>query len=205
VPAVFLQVLTVEAIQHWSSYRIDFDFLGVLLAGAHSSSAQNAAFHQLGVYLLPIAIYNLGLWFVSALLGYCASRLVFGLELDSKWTWLRFNNDWFLSSDRSPMGISQRTRFRCDLDRCAREKPRWNGAVLGMLDYYFLAREGGLESICLRNATRRVEPHPRKPEPVRGRSLVFRYSELLNLNVSFYKFHELPTSQAPAAATPKTS
>lgn len=61
VPAVVLQFLMLEAVQHLSSYRADFTFLGELLVGTHADSTQDAAFRSLGAQLGPIAAYNLAL------------------------------------------------------------------------------------------------------------------------------------------------
>jgi hypothetical protein len=47
VPAVVIQFLMVEAIQHWSSYRVDFASLGALLVGARGEEGQAEAFRQL--------------------------------------------------------------------------------------------------------------------------------------------------------------
>jgi hypothetical protein len=200
VPAVVLQFLMVELIQHWSSYRVDFASLGVLLIGAHGEEAQAKAFRQLGDQLAPIASFNFALWGVAAVSGYCARVLVFAVGLDTRWQVFRFNNDWYYLLTGRQWRLREGRDFDVIwIDALVKSSPT---PVLysGILDYYFLSRDGGMDSVCLSHARRWVEPHPRRPVPIPGQSVVLKYLELLNLNISFYRLNELPR---PGAAQPR--
>ncbi len=202
VPAVVLQFLMVEAIQHCSPYRVDFASLGVLLVGAHGEDAQAEVFRRLSDQLVPIAGFNFGLWCAAAVSGYCARLLVFVLELDTRWQVFRFNNDWYYLLTGRQWGFREGRDFDVIwVDALVKSSP---APVLysGILDHYFLSRDGGMDSVCLSHARRWVEPHPRRPVPIPGQSVVLKYSELLNLNVSFYRFDELPHPEVARAPKP---
>jgi hypothetical protein len=171
VPAVVLQFLMVELIQHWSCDQ-----------------------------LAPIASFNFALWCVAAVSGYCARVLVFAVGLDTRWQVFRFNNDWYYLLTGRQWRLREGRDFDVIwIDALVKSSPT---PVLysGILDYYFLSRDGGMDSVCLSHARRWVEPHPRRPVPIPGQSVVLKYLELLNLNISFYRLNELPH---PAPAQPR--
>ena len=196
VPAVVLQFLMLETVQHMSSYRVDFVSLGDLLVGTHADAAQDAAFRALSIRLTPIAAYNLVLWFIAGLSGYIARLVVFKLELDSRWQVLRFNNDWYYLLT----GRQWRLRRGIDFDVIWVDVlVKGSGAPTlysGVLDYYFLARDGGMDSLSLSYAQRWPEPFAEKAKPIPGQSLILKYSEILNLNLAFCRLNETPAASA---------
>jgi hypothetical protein len=116
----------------------------------------------------------------------------------------RFNNDWYyLLTGRQWEFCGGRDFDVIWVDALVKSSPT---PVLysGVLDPYFLSRDGGMDSVCLSYARRWVDPHPRKSVPIPGESLVLKYLELLNLNVSFYRLDNLPggpqSAQAPKPA-----
>ncbi len=61
-----------------------------------------------------------------------------------------------------------------------------------VFDHFFLSRDGGLDSLCRREASRaplQTYPPPERIE-IPGEALVLKYGEIRNLNLAFYSLQD---------------
>lgn len=199
IPAIALHLLGLAVLGLcWPQYGVDFQTLGVLLVGAKDDAASAAAFGNLGEHLWSIAGYNAGLYLLAVASGGGARQLVLRFELDRKFQVFRFNNDWYYLLTGRQWGL----RHGRDFDVV------WIDALVstgkevviysGVFDHFFLSRDGGLDSLCLREASRaplQAYPPPERIE-IPGEALVLKYEEIRNLNLAFYSLQDAAPADA---------
>lgn len=77
----------------WTKYYIDFLSLGQLMFGTGDKVANE--FSEIKANLGVIFAYNTSLIFLSALIGYGVRRIIHELHFDHRYSFLRFNNEWY--------------------------------------------------------------------------------------------------------------
>jgi hypothetical protein len=187
VLAVILHAAMCGAVVALTRYRIDFSLLAALIVGTHSDDLQTAAFLNLQSHLSAIAVYNLALWAIAAFLGGGIRRLVIKFELDLRFLFLRFSNDWYYLLTGREWGLKQGSDF--DLVWLDALVEAAGQAIIysGRLRSFFLARDGGLDSICISEAQKWTSPGALAPIPIPGQGFIIKYSDTLNLNIVFYR------------------
>jgi hypothetical protein len=200
IPGTLLHLMMIFFTQAVTDYRVDFSTLGLLLVGAKEDANTLRVFNILGRDILQITEYNLILWFCAISLGHGSRLLVQIFQLDLRFDFLRFNNEWYylLSGEgfELPAGIFEiRKRAQYDVWINALIETS-NGSVLysGLLEDFYLSRAGGLESIYLTQVARRYLDEERTGQPQRfsyydvpGDLFVIKYSQVVNLNILYYE------------------
>jgi hypothetical protein len=189
IPAIALQLIALALVQAQDSYGVDFRILGVFILGTQEVTVQAAAFANLQQNLWPIAAYNLILWAISWLAGLGARYFVISNEWDRRVPVLRFTNEWYYLLTGRQWGLKDGRDFDVVWVDALVEVGDGSLIYSGMLNSYFLARDGGLDSICLDYAQKWRDPIAKELKPILipGRGLLIKYSEILNLNISFYR------------------
>ena len=205
LPAVLLQVAMILAVEQFSHYTVDFRALGVLLSGDTDRGASIRAFQEIHDYLVPIAMYNIILWSVSFSIGHIARLIVIACELDLKLDILKFSNDWYYLLRGREWGLREKRDFDLIWIDALVSKGPAEALYGGTLDNFNLARDGQLDLITLRDAVKWSSQSTDKPQPTRipGRALVIKYSDILNINISFVRLEEKPFQPTPVQKDPE--
>jgi hypothetical protein len=185
--ALVLQGVMIIVIGHYWHYEIDYKALGVFLVGAHLDQAQFDAFANIRDHFIAIAEYNLVLWAVAAVLGFMARWLVVKLDLDLRFRVLRFSNDWYYLLTGRQWFLEQGTDFDFVWLDLLVETGGSTILYSGRLHSYFLAPDGGLDSICLADAQKWMAAGALAPISIPGQGFIMKYSETVNLNIVFMK------------------
>ncbi|MFQ5708029.1 MAG: hypothetical protein ACE5HO_11295 [bacterium] len=181
--------------QQLTSYGIDFSSLGFLLTGAKDDANVASAFQVVGRDIWKITGYNLSLWLFAAALGHGFRMLVRSLRLDLKYDLLRFNNEWyyFMSGEI----IAKDIDFVW-IDALVQTS---EGSIIysGLLQDFYLSKDGGLERIYLTQVARRKLSNEAVDKPseseqegtpryydVPGDLFVIKYSQVVNLNLNYF-------------------
>lgn len=165
----------------------DFADLGLLLVGTQADAATIEVFSRFGRNLPIIAGYNLSLYAAAAILGLCARRLVLCFNLDRRIPILRFNNDWYYFFTGRQWGYGKKDFDWVWVDALVENEGKGT-LYSGILDEFFLARDGGLEMISIKNARR--TPYTQDgtqsaPVTVKGAAMILKYEHIRNLNIAF--------------------
>lgn len=192
--AIILQAAMCGMAQRLSPYRIDFAVLGELIVGTKSDLVQSSAFSNIQEHLGTIAAYNFSLWAVAGLLG-CGFRLiVLNLRLDTLplFRFLRFSNIWYYFFTGRQWALREGEDFDLVWLDALAQVGQSTTLYSGRLHSYFLAPDGGLDSICLSDAQRWPPHNPgastgTTPVLIPGQGFVIKYSQILNLNITFYR------------------
>ncbi|VAW46246.1 hypothetical protein MNBD_GAMMA03-1428 [hydrothermal vent metagenome] len=187
-------------------YKVDL----LILFDLFSKMPAKESILNIESYSLSIVIYNLSLFLTSILLGYLSKQLIRNCKWDRKYKQFRFQNSWhyiltgeFFDFPRSNFSLENDSveaiefiyvNILIDID----------DAYLydGILVDYELSKDGGLETITLKNCERRLlksdcdipvegekSKNPNK-YPIDGHMLLFKYDEIKNINFSYYKLQE---------------
>lgn len=159
-----------------------------------------------------ILIYNVGLFVFSSISGAFLKNLVRTKKLDRKYKFLRYQNQWHYILTGEFFDFP---RANIDLDKSSVEDIEFvfvdalievNGTSYlydGILVDYELSNDGGLDFIIIKNAERRKLEADRELDdngkridnidsyyPISRHLLILKYSEIKNINFSYYKLEE---------------
>jgi hypothetical protein len=124
---------------------------------------------------------------VAAVLGFMARWLVVKLDLDLRFRVLRFSNDWYYLLTGRQWFLEQGTDFDFVWLDLLVETGGSTILYSGRLHSYFLAPDGGLDSICLADAQKWMAAGALAPISIPGQGFIMKYSETVNLNIVFMK------------------
>jgi len=201
IPAVILHLSATALIESTTDYRVDFGTLGQLLLGVQRDVAIAADFRELGRYLRPIAYYNLLLWTVSFVLGWALGTIVYRFSLDRRYAWLKRSNDW---RDLIDGRLLPRQEFDYVwLDAMVKSG---SGTTIysGIMSEFIYSADGQIEAVVFREALKwmtsvsALQWMTSESELIPGAAFAIKFSEILNLNVSFV---QLPEILEPPAST----
>lgn len=208
IPGILIQFLGVSVILHFTPYKIDFGSLAILLVGkseeaAHYIRAMGGIENHLG----QIILYNFSLWIFSSLAGEGCKRVVRWLDLDKKYQLFRFDNEWYYILSGEILEFPGIVGELSDVDFVFIDvlvKDSSQSIIYtGLLQEYFLNKDGGLESICISNVKRRKLANDPRPDEVKGKEQDERYysipgnfmiipsASMVNLNVRYYNLEAL--------------
>lgn len=198
-PSIIFHLFWVMIIPKFG-YNVDFEILGRLFT---SKDFYKEGFSNIQKNIGAISLYQITILFFSVTLGISSKFLVRKLKLDRKRKLFRFQNHWhyiikgeFIEFRRTPMIIKDKVEdialFYVDALVETSE-----GSILyeGILVDYELSKDGGLEQITLTEVVRRYLKKDAKDTsndtdrwvPIAGHLLVIPYSQIKNLNFSYYK------------------
>ncbi len=209
--ALFLQGIGYLIATHWSGYTIRLEQIYQLVIGA-SQPLYHPDFQLIERSIGPFLAYNLGLFSASLVLGYSVRRVVELLEWDIRFHGLRFNNDWYyLLSGHNKPGLVGKIEYIM-VDTLVETK---EGSYIycGVLKEFFLSKDG-LDRICLTEVSRRklINDQPQTDKPssrdaderyyqMPGDMFVIPYSQMKNINLSYYRLILEPPSVTPPLLT----
>lgn len=176
VPGLLLQLVAFWLIGLCSPRYVRLDVLGSLLLGAKEDRTIREGFDLLRQQLGPILAYYLGLLTVGALAGWAARSLVRWRKLDRRYSWLRYDNQWHYlltgeileTPDLQPtIGLQDASLIDFVFVDVLMKLEKSNMLYSGILVDYELAADGGLRTIYLREARRKLlsnsAPEEQKP------------------------------------------
>lgn len=198
----FIPSMIIHAIWYFLAgcigYSVDLELVGSLL----TNNPSPLVFKNLKEYSQPILWYNLSMCIGTAILARTTQQIVRITGLDKKISLLRYQNSWYYIFTGEFMEFSNSNKKLIEdrvedielvyVDALVQTQ---EGSVLyeGILVLYELSKEGGLESISLEQVQRRFLKDDRKkllkgPKhyQVPGDLLLLKYSEIKNLNFSYY-------------------
>jgi len=207
VPALFLQLLGLLAIEYLTRYHVRLDQLHAVI----TNNSESIDFDLIEKSIPHFLIYFIVLVAVGGSAGLLTRYLIRKWRLDLKYTFLRINNEWYyLFSgeilDSEIPGESNEIYF-IQIDALVQTS---NGTVVycGTLEDYFLSRDNGLDRIYLSSVYRRKldDDRPLEEEPsggyleryldtryyaMPGDLFVIPYDRIINLNITYHKWSQV--------------
>lgn len=207
VPSIFFHMLGYMVIDLFTSHRVNFKLLFLLMSSS-LEAIDNEVIHR-NIYLF--ILYLSAILLFSFLFGLFIRRIVILLKLDYKSNFFRINNDWYYILTNS---LYDKRRSETPNQGAATEFIQVDVLVKADKDYYliysgilsdfFLSKEDGLDKICLVEVYRRRFSDDLEEEVqeggismqqlgdryynMPGDLFVIPYSQILNLNISYYTF-----------------
>ncbi len=181
-------------------YEVDLKMVFHLI----SATADAATFQNIEQNLIPILGYNLSMLISASILGRLSKNIVRMQKWDRKYKHFRFQNAWhyilkgeFFDFPRANITLEKDTVEDIEFVFVDALVELDDIAIIydGILVDYELNKTGGLEHISLKNVQRRfihinsLQPPIDKDEtlyPIQGHIMVLKYSELKNVNFSYY-------------------
>ncbi len=197
VPGIILQVswIVIVKILFSSNYTVNFHTLSYLLMGSSDSDYSAWAFASINENIGKVILYNSTLCIAAFWCGRQARLIVRRNNYDKKYLFLRFDNQWFYivtgeildfpDNDFEPKEVDF---VQVDiLTKTQKETIIYSGIIKS----YYLSKEGGLESVLISGAQRKVLNVSSTNEDdsayysIPGDFIVVPYSEILNINVRY--------------------
>ncbi|UCS94375.1 hypothetical protein KZP23_04935 [Echinicola marina] len=183
-------------------FYVDLNILTNLLSNSpNPSSIENIEQHAVKVFF-----YNFSMLLMAAASGHYFQKLVRVRKWDRKFKQLRFQNSWhyilkgeFFDFPRSAFDLEVDTVERIEIVYVDAVVKIEEGSIIydGILVDYELSKDGGLETISLKEVHRRYLKDDKtqasfdhKYYEIPGHILILKYSEIINLNFSYYKVIE---------------
>jgi len=195
VPSLFIQTIWFYLIQLFN-YEVDLAILGNLLSNPSPHTFKNIQGNS-----FQIVIYQITILVFSSLFGHYLQIFVRKYNLDRKYKIYRFRNGWhylftgeFFDFKRATSDLINNKPEEINyvfIDALVRTE---EGTMIyeGMLVDYELSDKLGLETITLKEVRRRYlkddfSDKELKHYEIPGHILVLKYSEIINLNLSYLK------------------
>lgn len=222
VPGLLLQAAIIWLINWWhlGGYAVRLDLLGILLLGAKEDRTVLLAFNILQNNLGSTVLYEAGLLILSGATGWMARQVVRHYKWDRRFRWFRYDNEWhylltgeILETSDVPPIIRLQEAKHIDFVVIDALVKLENGDMLysGFLAGYELAVDGGLRTIYIHSAQRKQLTTATAGGtvsgiyyPVEGDLLTLPYSQLLNLNISYFIDEQDATAEGDDQSTPET-
>jgi hypothetical protein len=188
----------------WLGYPINLAAVTMLLIGSygHEEKHFDSALGALAIYPYRIFWYFIGLYSISAALGYISHSTVRKLRLDRSTRVLRFNNQWFylLSGEITQFKEAPETYPELDGVLLTTIVHHEGGDYLytGLVADFFFDTSGDLDRVLLRLVSRRKlsedldvneESTPEAADTryyeIEGDYFVLRYGEMSTMNIDY--------------------
>lgn len=200
IVAIFLQLSAISLLDLWG-HVANLQFLYSIVKGDDADKIDFSAVNSHTTFFL---IYALILLLIASVLGLLLRKLVIGTNLDMKYSFLKINNDWYyIFSGR----ILQEKVKLIDFIQIDALVNTSEGEYIycGILEDFFLTKEGGLDRLYLKNVYRRklvndirtaqkYYPQSKKFDEryysMPGEYFVIFHKNVLNLNVTYYQLEE---------------
>ncbi len=197
-PSLFFEALWFYLIQIFG-YKVDLIIIGNLISGEPGS----LVFKNLQNNLSSIIFYHITIIICSSLSGYCLKILIRNNKFDRRYKLFRFKNNWhyiltgeFFDFPRATYDLTKDKPEEIAyifIDALVQTK---EGTIIyeGIFFDYELSDKLGLDTITLREVRRRYLQYDysnkkSKYYHIPGHLLVLKYSEIINLNFSYYKLN----------------
>jgi hypothetical protein len=212
VPAFFFQIVSILVIEKIFGYRVRLDLIYQLITGKDSID-----FLFLDKNLFPFLLYITGLIILSIFCGVLTRKFVRKYQLDLKFKFLRFGNEWhYLFSGEifyQTRKINPDTIFFIQVD-VVMSSSEGDMIYSGTLEDFYLSKDNGLDRIYLRNVYRRSlknDLSSDKPNvgylnriederyyAMPGDLFVITYNRIVNLNITYITLENPVESDEPA-------
>lgn len=185
-------------------YSVDLEIVGNFV----TSNPLSSSFQNVSENSSLIILYHGSVMVVASFAGYYLKQIIRIKKWDRKFKDLRFQNSWhyllkgeFFDFPRSSYDLEVDTVEAIELIFVDALVKTEEGTVIydGILVDYELSKDGGLDYISLKEVQRRLMKDDSKEEnkwdgrskyyKIPGHILVIKYSEIINLNFSYYKMN----------------
>jgi len=222
VPGLLVQAALIWLINCWHplGYTVHLDILGTLLLGAKEDRTLQAVFLLVQSNLGSLLLYELGLLTLSGISGWGTRKVIRYYKLDRHTRWFRYDNEWhylltgeILETNDIASIIRLREAKHIDFVLVDALVKLEDGNILytGILAGYELAADAGLRTLYLHSAQRKLLVPAAETEaatqyyPVAGDLLTLPYSQLLNLNISYFISEEDAQAEGDNQSTAQAS
>lgn len=152
VPAILLHLIIVWFGKITGHFYVDFEILGVLLMGAKDDLTIKMAFKLIYNDLGKLLQYQFVVCFLAGSIGWLLHLAVLRFRLDSMFDIFKFDNPWFYLAKGEEFG--KEVEFVI-VDILIKGKEN-NVLYTGLLTRFQLAADGGLDSIYIGGAKRKL-------------------------------------------------
>ncbi|MDE3743999.1 hypothetical protein [Maribacter polysaccharolyticus] len=183
-----------------------------ILADLVSAKPSEETFLNIQNNSVKIIVYNISLFTFSSVTGFYCKQIVRKYKWDRRYKYLRYQNSWhyilkgeFFDFPRADISLEKdevediEFVFVDVIVQIGGESYLYDGLLVD----YELSKDGGLETLSIKNAQRRKLSHDseigkerEKSDnssnyyPIMGHILLLKYSEMKNLNFSYYRLDQ---------------
>ncbi len=198
VPSALIHIL-LSGVVGIFGYIVRLDLIGQMLT---AKDFPENAFSNLQDNRIEVASYFIASVLIGLISGYFSKKIVRHFLWDTKYKLFRFRNAWhyifsgeFFDFPRASFDLLEDEVENIDfvyVDALI-ESPEGSIIYDGALVDYELSNDGGLESITLKNAQRRMMNDDDKKNyyDIPGHILIIPYKSIINLNFSYYRLREI--------------
>lgn len=205
--ATFLPSVIFQITWYFLVMILNFEVDLYTVADIISQKPDKNSFINLKNNSLNIIVYNITMFISAIVLGYSLKQTVRRYKWDRKFKFFRFQNSWhyilkgeFFDFPRANMSLEKDTVEDIEFVFIDAIVEINNECYLydGILVDYELSSDGGLKNISLTKAVRRKinddsviidgikSDNSENYYPIKGHVLLFKYSEIKNLNFTYY-------------------
>ncbi len=183
----------------WLGSPINLAIIGELVSGAGSEQAyQNVTDNANKIFF-----YNVSVAVTAGFMGFVCKSSVRRLKLDRKYKLFRYQNSWhyilkgeFFDFPRASFELQNNNHDAIELTYLDALIDTSEGLILyeGILVDYELSAANGLDYVTLKVAKRKFidtgKPHALQSNEIKGHIIILPFSQIKNINVSFYSITE---------------
>lgn len=195
-PSIIFYIIAFPFI-YFSGYYYDFKILFGLISS--NDDLVEKSIHLIDRFILQIFIFQIILNSLAFIIGIQLRNLILKKSYDTKYPIFRFNNIWhylisgrFLEYKEILQNDSPEDADITFIDALININEQ-TFIYTGILVDYELGRDGSLELITITQAQRKLVTGNNNGDykDIRGNYLVLKYSDLININLSFIQFDEI--------------
>lgn len=198
--AFLIHMLFLWLLSKFSSYNYNVPEMLVLIAGNQSTLFDSTVKSISSNEIKNIGLYLVITYLLSYMLGKLINYTFIQLKLD-RFKIFRFDNPWYYLFKGYDLEYINQNGFVIIIISAIMEVAGQGYLYRGELEDFYFDKDGGLDRLVLRNASRRKIEDDKTPKnspiekrfyPIDGVYFVLKYSQIKNLNVQFLELDPEP-------------
>lgn len=183
----------------WAGSPVNISVIGDLVSGTGSEQA----YQNVSDNVNRIIFYNVSIALSAGFMGFLVKNTVRNFKIDRKFKLFRYQNSWhyilkgeFFDFPRASFDLTKKNHGSIELTYLDALIETSGGLILyeGILVDYELSAANGLDYVTLKDAKRKFinngESEEVKPHDIKGHIIILPFSQIKNINVSFYRIIE---------------
>lgn len=195
IPSLLLHIIGIAIVENFTKYNVDLYTLEKLF-GPLNHTIDNSPFKNIQNNYLLIGSYFFLVILTAFFLGHLLRNIVIQFNLDIKYRFFHFDNEWYYLFTARYLEVDKKDGVFIFLDILVETQ---SDPIIykGILEYFTLAKGGGLDSIRLINVKKqrlRLNSDSSKTEDtvaksedllIPGNSIVFPMHQIKNINIRY--------------------
>lgn len=196
-PAIFIHGIAILIIERFCNISIHLEHLGYLLTGGSDPNITHSIFKNIHCNISNILSYFAGILIFVTLLGNLTRFIVRNLNLDIRFSFLRFPNSWHYLFTGEYLDIETEIGAHNLIDFIFVDVLVNVGGediiYSGVLENYYLSKKnGGLERIIIKYPSKKafsIKGHTEHRD-IPGNYLTIPYEKIKNINIQYFELSE---------------